>query len=78
MEEENRIYIVSAFNLDGEPYSFDKDDIYCMTDEDFIEEAEGQGFVWSSWKYFQADYNLGYVPNPKDSVMRIIEVKYDE
>ena len=69
--EEKRIYIVSAFNLDGEPYSFTEDEIRLMGKDDFIEEAEGQGFVWSSMEYFIADFNLGYVPNPKYSIIRI-------
>ena len=69
--ENRRIYIVSAFNLDGEPHSFSEDEIRVMSKEDFIEEAEGQGWVWSSWEYFMADYNLGYVPNPGESIMRI-------
>ena len=72
---EIRIYVVSSVNLDGAPYSFTKDDIYVMNDEDFIEEAESQGYVYSSWEVFKAEYNLGYIPSSKHSVMRVIEVK---
>lgn len=68
---EKRIYVVSSVNKDGERYSFDKDDIYLMNKEDFIEEAESQGYVWSSLEYFMADYNLGYVPSSETSIIRI-------
>ena len=69
--KEKRIYVVSSVNLDGDRYSFTKDDIYLMSKEDFIDEAESQGYVWSSWESFMADYNLGYVPKSKESIIRI-------
>lgn len=59
---EKRIYVVSSSN---------KDELYCMSKEDFIDEAESQGNVWSSWEYFIADYNLGYVPSSETSIIRI-------
>ena len=70
--KEKRIYIVSAKTKDGEPYSFTKDEIFAMNDEDFMEEAEAQGNVWSGIEYLQASYNLGEVPDSCTSVMRII------
>ena len=68
---EKRIYVVSSVNKDGERYSFEKDDIYFMNKEDFIEEAESQGYVYSSWEYFIADYNLGYLPSSETSIIRV-------
>lgn len=75
--KEKRIYIVSTMNLDGEPYSFDLGDICEMNDEDFMEEAESQGWVWSSMVSFAEDWNgnCECLPRPCDSEMRIIEVK---
>lgn len=70
--KETRFYIVSAETKDGEPYSFTREEIFAMNDEDFMEEAEAQGYVWSDIKYFQASYNLGEVPDSYTSVMRII------
>jgi hypothetical protein len=75
---EKRIYIVSETNMDGEPYSFTKDDIFAMNDEEFIEEAEAQGYVYSDWEYIQASFNCGELPDSKTSVMRVIEVEVFE
>lgn len=73
-----RIYIVSETNMDGEPYSYIKDEIFAMNDEEFIEEAEAQGYVYSDWKYVQASFNCGELPDSTKSVMRVIEVEVSE
>jgi hypothetical protein len=70
--KEKRIYIVSTEAKDGELYSFTRNEIFAMNDEDFMEEAEAQGNVWSGIEYLQASYNLGEVPDSYTSVMRII------
>ena len=72
--EEKRIYVVSTTNRDGEPYSFTTADILMMSDEDFIDEAEGQGWVWSSMESFAESWNgnYSYLPHPDESEMRII------
>ena len=68
-----RVYIVSTTNTDGEPYALDLAEINMMSNEDFIEEAEGQGWVWSSIHSFAEAWNKGlFFPNPAESVMRII------
>lgn len=73
MEKERRIYIVSTTNRDGEPYALDLAEISMMSNEDFIEEAEGQGWVWSSIQSFAETWNKDlFFPNPAESVMRII------
>lgn len=59
---EKRIYVVSSVN---------EDKLYCMSKEDFINEAESQGYVYSSWEYFVADYNLGYLPSSETSIIRV-------
>lgn len=59
---EKRIYVVSSVS---------KDKLYCMSKEDFINEAESQGYVYSSWEYFVADYNLGYLPSSETSIIRV-------
>lgn len=76
MKKEIRIYIVSATNADGEPYGLELWDIKNMSDEDFIEEAEAQGWVWSLegfQHYWNSDHE--FIPARDESVMRIIEVE---
>lgn len=75
--KEKRIYVVSEVNCDGEPYMFDLLDIMLLSDEDFIEEAEGQGWVWTSMETYAYSYNDAVEPLPEreHSVMRIIEVE---
>ena len=68
---ETRIYIVSEESRDGALYSYTKHDIFNMTTEEFIEEAESQGNVWSSWRHFQKSFNEGVVPMSDNSVMRV-------
>lgn len=72
--KEQRIYIVSTTNRDGEPYAFTTSEILEMNDEDFMEEAEGQGWVWSSMLSFAEDWNgnCDNLPKPWESEMRII------
>lgn len=76
MKKEIRIYIVSTTNADGEPYALDLWDIKNMNDEDFIEEAEAQGWVWSL-EGFQHYWNNNheFIPARDESIMRIIEVE---
>lgn len=76
MKKETRIYIVSTTNAYGEPYAFNLNDIQNMSDEEFIEEAEEQGLVWSL-EGFQYNWNTEYesLPEKDESVMRIIEVE---
>jgi hypothetical protein len=71
---EKRIYIVSTTNADGDRYALDTYDIMNMSNEDFIEEAEAQGWVWSSMESFAEAWNgsYAYLPNPDESEMRII------
>lgn len=59
---EKRIYVVSSLN---------KDKLYCMSKEDFINEAELQGYVYSSLECFVEDYNLGYLPSSETSIIRV-------
>lgn len=67
---EKRIYIVST----RDRYWLDIYDIANMSDEKFIEEAEAQGWVWSSMESFADAWNgsYAYLPNPDESEMRII------
>lgn len=76
MKTETRIYIVSTTNAEGEPYALDLFDIQNMCDEDFMDEAEAQGWVWSL-EGFQHFWNTDFesMPSKFDSVMRIIEVE---
>jgi hypothetical protein len=76
MKTETRIYIVSTTNADGEPYALDIFDIKNMCDEDFMDEAEAQGWVWSL-EGFQHSWNTDHesMPSKDESVMRIIEVE---
>lgn len=70
---EKRIYVVSTTNADGDKYALDIYDIVNMSNEDFIEEAEAQGWVWSSMDFFAESWNGSYaLPNPDESEMRII------
>ena len=72
--KEKRSYIVSTMTIDREPYMLNLFNIVNMSDEDFIEEAEGQGWVWSSMLSFAEDWNgnVSHLPNPNESVMRIL------
>lgn len=74
--KETRIYIVSTTNRDGEPYALDLWDIMNMCDDEFIEEAEAQGWVWSL-EGFQIYWNSRkeFIPAKGESMMRIIEVE---
>jgi hypothetical protein len=47
-----------------------------MCDEDFMDEAEAQGWVWSL-EGFQHSWNTDHesMPSKDESVMRIIEVE---
>lgn len=76
MKTETRIYIVSTTNADGDPYALDLFDIQNMCDEDFMDEAEAQGLVWSL-EGFQHSWNTKHesMPSKDESVMRIIEVE---
>jgi hypothetical protein len=76
MKKETRIYIVSTTNADGEPYALDLFEIQNMCDEDFIEEAEAQGNVWSL-EGFQHNWNAKHesLPPKDESIMRIFEVE---
>ena len=76
MKKETLIYIVSTTNAYGEPYAFNLKDIQNMSDEEFIENAEEQGLVWSL-EGFQNNWNTEYesLPEKDESVMRIIEVE---
>lgn len=73
---EERIYIVSTTNVDGFPYAFTTSEILEMNDEDFMDEAEAQGWVWSSMKSFAEDWNgnCERLPRPEESEMRVIQV----
>lgn len=75
--KETRIYVVSEVSRDGEPYMLDIFDVAFWSDEDFIEEAEGQGWVWSSMESYANDYNnrVKSLPEREHSIMRIIEVE---
>lgn len=75
--KEKRIYVVSVYNLDGDPYMLDLENIIELSDEDFIEEAEAQGWVWSSMESYAESYNGNYelMPDRDHSIMRIIEVE---
>ena len=67
---EERIYIVCANRDIG------LNDILEMNDDEFQEEAENQGFVWSSMEYFCQSWNESNVFPPQSmSEMRIIKVK---
>lgn len=78
--KEKRIYIVSTTNADGDEYALNLWEIEEMTDEDFIEEAEGQGWVWSSVETFARYWNddCRLIPSREDSVMRVIEVNIND
>ena len=79
MKTETRIYIVSTTNAEGKPYALNLFDIKNMCDEDFMDEAEAQGWVWTL-EGFQHSWNTDHesMPSKFDSVMRIIEVEiYD-
>jgi hypothetical protein len=75
--KETRIYIVSTTNRDGDRYALELSDICEMNNEDFMEEAEGQGWVWSTLVAFAEAWNgnYSYLPHPEESEMRIIEVE---
>lgn len=76
--KEKRIYVVGVYNLDGDPYMLDLETIIELSDDDFIEEAEAQGWVWSSMESYAESYNGNYelMPDRDNSIMRIIEVKH--
>ena len=76
MKTETRIYIVSTTNAEGKHHALDLFDIQNMCDEDFMDEAEAQGWV-RSLDGFQHFWNTDFesIPSKFDSVMRIIEVK---
>jgi hypothetical protein len=76
MKTETRIYIVSTTNAEGVPYALDLFDIQNMCDEDFMDEAEAQGWVWSL-EGFQHSWNTDdeSMPSKFESVMRIMEVE---
>lgn len=73
---EERIYIVSTRNLDGEPYSFTLGEVAEWDDVEFAVEAECQGWVWSSMWTFAEDWNgnCERLPRPEESEMRTIRV----
>ena len=75
--KEKRIYVVSICNLNGDPYMLSLENILELSDEDFIEEAEAQGWVWASMESYAESYNGSYelMPDRDHSIMRIIEVE---
>lgn len=75
--KEKRVYIVTTMDEEGIPNGLELKDICEWTDEEFVDEAESQGWVWSSMIDFAEAWNgnYNYLPLPCDSEMRIIEVE---
>lgn len=73
--KEKRIYVVcTACPVTGTLFDFTLSDVIEWDDDKFIEEAENQGWWWSSILSFAEDWNGNstFMPCPDTSVMRII------
>ena len=68
VKKETRIYLVSL-----QESGLDTEEINSLSDEEFIDEAEKEGFVWSL-KGFNLDWNEDTIPT-FDTIMRIREVE---